>query len=136
MSDPMLPGAGRPTGAERARRRRAESPDKLPRLTAEPDGLLASILDQEGVEDIGTWSVLPIDGKWEALVKRADGSYIDLPKRWATAGEAVDYLIKWATQRGIIPTWPSGALRQYVVPREDAHTVRASDDNPASPADE
>lgn len=123
----------RPTGAERARQRHNAAPEKLPRLMADPDGLLSALLDREGVEDIGTWCVFELDGKFEAQVKRADGEYICLPKRWPTAGAAVDYLIAWAKGRGIIPTTPGGALRQYVNPRTDEDRPLPNGDIGAGP---
>lgn len=119
MTDNNLPVRDRPTGAERARQRRSAEPEKLPRLTADPDGLLSAWLDREGVEDIGTWFVIEDGGKFVVQVKRADGEWVHLPKRWPTPGGAVDYLTAWAKGRGIIPTHPSGALRQYVNPRSD-----------------
>lgn len=110
-----------PKGAQRARQRRSQEPERLPRLTAEPDGLLDNLLNALGVEDIATWFIYQTPNGWyEAVIDRADGEQTTLPKKARTHGGAVDNLFKWAEGRGIIVAGPTGVLRQYVNPQEDS----------------
>lgn len=85
--------------------------------TNDLDGILAGLLKSLGVEDVSSFLIVDIEGdnRWTVLVDAGeDLGDVEVGPAWSSPGQALDYVHRWASARGLIVTSHSGLLRRWV----------------------
>lgn len=78
------------------------------------------------IVDKGQWYVMDLDDAVQVMiVDDKDQSYhVDEDTTYfASPGAALDWIIKWAKDRGLVATMPSGLLRQVVEVNDQGEEV-------------
>lgn len=72
------------------------------------------------IEDVGGWFIHDIGREdhpshpWQLVIEDGEKRQFDVKMRFVTPGTALDYAIKWAKDRDLTVTMPSGLLRKVV----------------------